>query len=274
MSAQDRPAVRFLGTGASRGTPGDGRSRRRESSLLVVFDGTRMLLDVTRDFGEQACGLDGVDAVLLTHAHRDACGGLAQLRGWLRARGLGPVPLYAAPGTLVDVRRHFRRLDHVVPVAVGEGEQRRCGPWSMRALGVPHAAHPYTPTYAWRVEAAGCSLVYASDVASLTVRLRSFAAGASLLVIDGAMWRRRLYSHLTADVALPALCEWDVERIALTQIGRSAPPHEELERAVRALCSRAFPAYDGRELRLSADSSPGGSVMKSGEDARAGRAHG
>ena len=29
--------------------------------------------------------------MLLTHAHRDACGGLPRLRGWLGARGLGPV---------------------------------------------------------------------------------------------------------------------------------------------------------------------------------------
>ena len=254
MSVQDRPAVRFLGTGASGGTPGDGRSRRRESSLLAEFDGTRMLLDVTRDFNEQARGLDGLDAVVLTHAHRDACGGLTQLRGWLRARGLGPVPLYAAPGTLVDVRRRFARLDHVTLVAVGEGEQRRCGPWSMRALEVPHATHPYTPTYAWRLEAAGLALVYASDIASLTARLRALTAGASLLVIDGAMWHRRLYTHLTVDAALPELCEWDVERVALTQIGRSAPRHDVLARAVRDLCPRAFPAFDGLELRLSADS--------------------
>lgn len=250
MSGQDRPTVRFLGTGASGSTPGDGRSYRRESSLLAEAHGTRLLLDVTRDFSEQARGLDGIDAILLTHAHRDACGGLAQLRVWLRARGLGPVALLAAPGTLAGVRRHFARLDHVVPVAVDEDEQRRCGPWSLRALEVPHATHPYTPTYAWRVEAAGHALVYASDVASLTARLRMFAAGASLLAIDGAMWRRRLYSHLSADVALPVLCRWDVDRIALTQIGRSAPPHEEFERAVRGLCSRAFPAYDGLELRL------------------------
>ncbi len=65
------------------------------------------------------------------------------------------------------------------------------------------------------------------------------------------MWRRRLLSHLTVDEALPELCEWDVERIALTQIGRSAPPHEELAPAVARLCARAFPAYDGLELAVS-----------------------
>ncbi|HEX6021676.1 MAG TPA: MBL fold metallo-hydrolase [Solirubrobacter sp.] len=242
--------IRFLGTGASGGTPGAGRSRRRESSLLAEFGGTRLLVDVTRDFAEQAERVAGVDAVLLTHSHSDACGGIAQLRTWLRRRGLGPVPLLAAPGTLDDVQRRFARLDHVVPIAVADGEQRACGAWRMRPLVVPHALRPYTPTYAWRLSAGGITVVYASDVAALTDRLRDFATGAKLLAIDGAMWHRRLFSHLTADAVLPELCVWDVGQIALTQIGRSAPPHEQLERAVRALCPRAFPAYDDLELTL------------------------
>jgi hypothetical protein len=36
----------------------------------------------------------------------------------------------------------------------------------------------------------------------------------------------------------------------LTQIGRTAPPHERLERATRRLCARARPAYDGVVLKL------------------------
>ena len=34
----------------------------------------------------------------------------------------------------------------------------------------------------------------------------------------------------------------------LTQIGRTAPPHERFEREVQALCAKAAPAYDGLEL--------------------------
>jgi hypothetical protein len=36
------------------------------------------------------------------------------------------------------------------------------------------------------------------------------------LVIDGAMWRRTLFSHLTIDRDLPALCRWPVNRILLS----------------------------------------------------------
>jgi len=39
---------------------------------LLVRDGTSILLDATRDFKREARGLDRIDAILLTHAHRDA----------------------------------------------------------------------------------------------------------------------------------------------------------------------------------------------------------
>jgi hypothetical protein len=60
--------------------------------------------------------------------------------------------------------------------------------------------------------------------------------------------RRRLFSHLTIDEALPELCGWEVERVVLTQIGRLLPPHAELEGEVARLCPRARPAYDGLEI--------------------------
>ena len=241
--------LRFLGTGASGGTPGRGRSRRRESSLLVTADGFRLLIDVTRDFAAQASALDGLDAVLLTHGHRDASGGLAQLRRWWRDRGeRSPIPVYAARETIAVARRRFARLDHCRFAAVAPGERVACGPWTVAALEVPHSSQ--LPTYAWRLERPGAALVYASDVARLTPQLERFARGARLLVVDGAMWGRAIPWHLAIDQALPALCGWDVERILVTQIGRTCPPHERLAREVSHLCDRAGPAHDGLDVAL------------------------
>lgn len=95
--------------------------------------------------------------------------------------------------------------------------------------------------------------VYASDVARLTPKLERFSSGATLLILDRAMWGRTLFTHLRANQALPVVCAWQVERIVLTQIGRTAPAHELLERQVRALCPKAAPGYDGLELDVTAD---------------------
>jgi phosphoribosyl 1,2-cyclic phosphodiesterase len=241
----------FLGTGASGGTAGRGRSRRRESSALLSQAETRILIDVTRDFSEQRRSIRGpLHAVLLTHGHRDACGGLPALRAWMQDRCGERIPVYASAATIKAVRRRFKRLDHCELVGVREGQRRRIGPWTVTAVTVPHARERSIPTFAWRLTTAGRTLVYASDVARLTPRLRRFASGASLLVIDGAMWGRTLFSHLTIDRELPGLCGWRVQRILLTQIGKTAPPHARLAGEVQTLCPRAAPAHDGLSLRL------------------------
>jgi phosphoribosyl 1,2-cyclic phosphodiesterase len=240
--------LRFLGTGASGGTPGEGRSRRRESSLALD---ERLLIDVTRDFAAQVRGLRQIDAVLLTHGHRDAIGGMARLRRWWLERApLPPIDVYMSAATHGVLTARFARLEHCRPVLVAPGGRLRAGPWRVSAIAVPHARQARFATFAWRLEQGRTSFVYASDVARLTRELERFSRGASLLVLDGAMWRRRLFSHLTIDEALPQVCRWQVQAVALTQIGRSAPPHERLEREVAALCPRARPAYDGLVVEL------------------------
>jgi phosphoribosyl 1,2-cyclic phosphate phosphodiesterase len=250
VSAARPIRVRFLGTGASGGTPGRGRSRRRESSALVQVAGKSLLLDVTRDFPEQAGGIDRLDAALLTHGHRDASGGLPALGRWWRERSRERLPVYAERETIAAVRRRAKRLEHCRFVPVAAGRRRRIGGCTISPLTVPHARERHFPTFAWRIAGDGRTLVYASDVARLTRELERFARGADLLVIDGAMWRRRIFSHLTIDAALPILCGWQVDRIALTQIGKTAPPHEQLGRAVTRTCEKATPAYDGMEIDL------------------------
>lgn len=246
-------ALRFLGTGPAGGAPGDGRSLRLESSLLVQGEAS-ILLDVTRCFSAQAAGVEAIDAVLLTHAHRDACGGVPQLRAWLQAHGRASVRVFASAETIAVLRRRYARLDHCELVPVSDGERHRVGEFTISALTVPHARDPRYPTFAWRLRRGALALVYASDLARLTSGLRRFARGADVLVIDAALWRGALFSHLRIDQALPELRRWPVGRILLTHIGRSAPAHGQLEHEAAQLCARARPAFDG--MRLELDESP------------------
>ena len=240
----------FLGTGASGGTPGHGRSRRLESSMLIS-DGATLLIDVTRDFAIQAKRLTRIDAVALTHAHRDAIGGLPLLRRWwLTNDAPEPIDIFLSQATANLIRTRYRRLEHCHLRVTAPGAIRHVGPLALSALTVPHAQDPRFPTYAWRISAGARSIVYASDVAHLTPELERFSAGATVLVLDGAMWHQRLFSHLTIDKSLPTACSWPVGSIILTQIGRSAPPHSQLQRDVAALCSKAHAAHDGLVVRI------------------------
>ncbi len=245
----------FLGTGASGGTPGRGRSRRLESSLLIG-NGTTVLIDVTRHFRVQGERLSEIDAILLTHGHRDAVGGVPALRRWWQERGGSrPIDVLLSEATAEVLRARYRRLEHCRLHTMTSGESRRVGPLSVSALTVPHAKDPRFETFAWRVSDGRCAVVYASDIAHLTDELERFSAGSAALVLDGAMWRKRLFSHLTVDEALPIACSWPVDSIILTQIGRTAPAHRQLQRQVAVLCPRARVAHDGLAVSIGATSS-------------------
>lgn len=83
----------FLGTGTSQGVPiigckcdrclsPDPRDKRLRSSALVHMDGLTILIDAGPDFRAQmlAAGVDHLDAILLTHNHKDHTGGLDDVR--------------------------------------------------------------------------------------------------------------------------------------------------------------------------------------------------
>jgi phosphoribosyl 1,2-cyclic phosphodiesterase len=95
---------------------------------------------VTRDFEHQQRALECLDAVLLTHAHADACGGVGQLRRWLRSRGVERLPLYAGVATIDALQKRFRRLDHCDFKPVRPGGRRQLGSARLFALEVPMRA--------------------------------------------------------------------------------------------------------------------------------------
>ena len=85
----------FLGTGTSQGVPmigcgcdvcrsGDPRDKRLRASVLVDYEGLRILVDAGPDFRQQMlrAEVSHVDAILLTHNHKDHTGGLDDIRAF------------------------------------------------------------------------------------------------------------------------------------------------------------------------------------------------
>lgn len=85
----------FLGTGTSQGVPmigcqcevcksADPRDQRLRSSVLVDYCGKRILVDAGPDFRQQMlrAGVTHLDAILLTHNHKDHTGGLDDVRAF------------------------------------------------------------------------------------------------------------------------------------------------------------------------------------------------
>ena len=100
--------VRILGSGTSQGLPriacdcatctsADPRDRRLRASALLAWGARRVVVDCGPDFRAQALAadLDRLDAVLLTHEHQDAIGGLDDLRRFNEIAG-DYLPVYGA----------------------------------------------------------------------------------------------------------------------------------------------------------------------------------
>lgn len=114
-----RLVVRILGSGTSQGIPriacdcpvctsSDPRDHRYRASALLAFGDRRVLVDCGPDFKWQALagGMRRIDAVLLTHEHQDAVGGLDELRRFNELQG-GYLPVHALPEDLAVIVGRF-----------------------------------------------------------------------------------------------------------------------------------------------------------------------
>ncbi len=109
----------FLGTGTSQGIPmigcgcevcrsGDSRDKRLRSSVLVEWDGMKILVDAGPDFRYQMlrAGVTHLDAILLTHNHKDHTGGLDDIRAFNYLEGL-PTEIYCEKYVEDSLRQEY-----------------------------------------------------------------------------------------------------------------------------------------------------------------------
>ena len=91
----NKTILKFLGTGTSQGVPmigcgcdvcrsRDPRDKRLRASVLVEYEGLTILVDAGPDFRQQMLreGVSHLDAILLTHNHKDHTGGLDDIRAF------------------------------------------------------------------------------------------------------------------------------------------------------------------------------------------------
>ncbi len=113
----------FLGTGTSQGVPvigcrcavctsHDPRDNRLRTAAMVEVRGVRVVIDAGPDFRSQMlrAGVRHLDAILLTHEHKDHTGGLDDVRAFNFVDyppTIHRVHIYAAPAAAAVVRKDF-----------------------------------------------------------------------------------------------------------------------------------------------------------------------
>ncbi len=192
--------VIVLGSGTSTGVPRIGnnwgecdpnepRNRRSRVSVIVESnDGARLLVDTSTDLRQQLLANDigKVDAVFWTHDHADHCHGIDDLRP-MRFGRAAPIPGFGSRNTVSRLRQRFSyvfagEFGYSTIVELNTLDTIRI----LAGFGVASLEMPHGPTMstAFRFEADGKSIAYATDFSEITDDMVAFFSGVDVLVTD------------------------------------------------------------------------------------------
>lgn len=251
--------LRVLGSGTSTGVPRIGndwgecdpaepKNRRTRVSIMVESaEGNRLLVDTSTDLRQQLLvnEIDRVDAVFWTHDHADHAHGIDDLRPLRYGRG-GPIPGYAADETVRRLRQRFGYVfagQHGYPTIVALDtldRLRMCKGFGVRCCQMPHGPAQST---AFRFDADGKSIGYATDFSEITRDMVTLFDGVDVLVTD-CLRREPHPTHAHLGMALELIEAVRANRAVLTHLDKSmdyatlsaeVPPHVVV-------------GYDGMEL--------------------------
>lgn len=205
--------------------PDEPRNRRSRVSIVVESDeGRRILVDTSPDLRAQllANRIDKVDAVFWTHDHADHVHGIDDLRPMRYGRG-GPLPGYAADETVRRLRQRFGyvfagqfgypTIVHLEPLE----RLRMCA-----GIGVSHCqmAHGPAQSTAYRFEADGKSISYATDFSEISHAMIDLFHQTDVLVVD-CLRREPHPTHANLAMALELGDAARARKIVLTHLDKS-----------------------------------------------------
>lgn len=249
----------FLGTGTSQGVPvitcscevcrsNDLKDKRLRSSILVEKDGTNLVIDTGPDFRQQMIReqVSHLEAVLITHGHKDHIGGLDDVRAY-NYISRSPMDVYAPAEAAENIRRDFfyvfEKLHYpgIPKINLIEIENM---PFSINGIEVipVEVDHMYLKIFGYRIG----DLTYITDCNNIPVQEMGKITGTKVLILNALRMKSHV-SHFSLPEALKVIEEINPEKAYLTHISHQLGLHEAVS---SRLPSGVFLGYDGLEIEL------------------------
>lgn len=216
---------------------------------MIRTDQVTVAVDAGPDFRQQMLreGVDRLDAVFITHEHKDHIGGLDDVRPFIFMNDNKPMPLYVSKTALPEIKREFSYAfkEHLYPgaptydVHLIDETPFVFGDLYVEPIRLKH----YTLTcYAFRIG----RFAYVTDFHEITKSAMQKLQGVEYLVIE-ALARHKHYSHINLEQAVRIASDLHVKKAWFTHcshnMGKTVDVNAELPENMRL-------AYDGLSFEV------------------------
>lgn len=234
----------FLGTGTSQGVPTigcrcevcrstDPRDTRLRTSAMVEVGDVRIVIDAGPDFRYQMLrtGVRHIDAILLTHEHKDHTGGIDDVRAFnfVDFPVIHRVDIYATARTAACVRKDFDyafaedKYRGVPEIELHEFDPSK--PFEVKGVEIV----PIRGQHSDRFEVTGYRigrLAYLTDFKQIEESEIEKLQGVEVLVVNALRWREHV-SHFTVEEALQLIERVKPHRAYLTHMSHDIGLHAD-----------------------------------------------